>query len=90
MPKEKPFLTPEQIRLFVTAVKDTRYAVPALLALSSLRISEIQALQWENIPDNPDFIRVQGAVVFNENNKYQRKAQNKNTAFFCQNRDSLG
>lgn len=78
VPKEKPFLTPEQILVFVAAVKDTRYAVPALLALSSLRISEIQALQWENIPDNPDFIRVQGAVVLNENNKYQRKAQNKN------------
>ena len=80
VPKEKPFLTPDQIRVFVAAVKDTRYAVPALLALSSLRISEIQALRWEDIPENPDFIRVQGAVVLNENNKYQRKAQNKNAS----------
>ena len=78
VPKEKPFLTPDQIRVFVKAVKDTRYAVPALLALSSLRISEIQALRWEDIPEDPDFIRVQGAVVLNEKNKYQRKAQNKN------------
>ena len=78
VPKEKPFLTPEQIRVFVEAVKGTRYAVPALLALSSLRISEIQALRWEDIPEDPDFIRVQGAVVLNEDNKYQRKAQNKN------------
>lgn len=80
VPKEKAFLTPEQIRVFVEAVKDTRYAVPALLALSSLRISEIQALRWEDIPEDPDFIRVQGAVVLNEKNKYQRKAQNKNAA----------
>lgn len=79
VPKERPFLTPDEIRVFVSAVKDTRYAVPALLALSSLRISEIQALRWENIPANPKFIRVQGAVVLNEDNKYQRKVQNKNT-----------
>ena len=78
MPKERPFLTPDEIRVFVSAVKDTRYAVPALLALSSLRISEIQALRWEDIPANPKFIRVQGAVVLNEKNKYQRKIQNKN------------
>ena len=56
VPKERPFLTPDEIRVFVSAVKDTRYAVPALLALSSLRISEIQALRWENIPANPKFI----------------------------------
>lgn len=73
--------------MFVAAVKDSRYAVPALLALSSLRISEIQALQWENIPDNPDFIWVQGAVVLSENSKYQRKEQNKNVTFFCLNGD---
>lgn len=46
--------------------------------MSSLRISEIQALRWENIPENPKFIRVSGAVVFNEHNEYARKAANKN------------
>lgn len=78
VPPDKPFLTPPQIKIFVKAVKDTRYAVPALLALSSLRISEINALRWEDIPENPEFIHVSGAVVLNEKNKYQRKAQNKN------------
>lgn len=79
VPRERPFLTPDEIRTFVAAVKGTRYAVPALLALSSLRISEIQALRWEDIPEDPDFVRVQGAVVLNEDNKYHRKAQNKNS-----------
>ena len=37
VPKEKPFLTPEQIRVFVAAVKDTRYAVPALLGQGARR-----------------------------------------------------
>lgn len=77
-PASREFLTPDQILVFVKAVKDTRYAVPALLALSSLRISEIQALRWENISPNPEFIRVAGAVVFDENNVYRHKVQNKN------------
>lgn len=74
----RPFLTPEQITVFVAAVKDTHYAVPALLALSSMRISEIQALRWEDIPEKPKFIRVQGAVVLDENNVKVRKKTNKN------------
>lgn len=78
-PSDKPFLTPEQIRVFVQAVKDTKYAVPALLALSSLRASEIEALDWKNIPPKPEFIKASGAVVLNERNKKVRKQQNKNT-----------
>ena len=76
----RAFLTPEQITVFVSAVKDTHYAIPALLALSSLRISEIQALQWEDIPLNPKFIHVQGAVVLDENNAKVRKNTNKNVS----------
>lgn len=78
IPPDTAFLMPDEILKFVNAVKDTHYAVPALLALSSLRISEIQALKWEDIPPKPSFIRVSGAVVRNEKNGYQRKAQNKN------------
>ena len=74
---ERPFLTPEEIKVFVAAVKDTHYAVPALLALSSLRVSEIEALDWKDIPENPEYIRVRGAIVLDENNKRVRKAQNK-------------
>lgn len=77
-PPDKPFLTPEQIRVFVSAISETPFAVPALLALSSLRISEIEALDWKNIPPKPEFIRVAGAVVRNEDNQKVRKDQNKN------------
>lgn len=80
MPPNKPFLAPEQIRVFVPAIYQTPFAVPALLALSSLRASEIQALDWSNIPPNPEFIRVSGAVVPDEHHKMTRKAQNKNAA----------
>ena len=78
LPPDKPFLTPAQIPVFVRAVKDTKYAVPALLALSSLRASEIEALRWENIPTNAQFIKVSGAVVLDEHNHRVYKKQNKN------------
>lgn len=74
---DRPFLTPDQILTFVAAVKDTHYAVPALLALCSLRASEIEALDWKDIPEDPEYIRVRGAVVLDEHNKRVRKAQNK-------------
>lgn len=77
---DRAFLTPNEIKVFVAAVKDTKYAVPALLALSSLRISEISALRWENIPEKPDFIRVAGAMVLNEEHHLQEKKQNKNVS----------
>ena len=79
-PKEYSFLDYEQILTFVEAVKDTEFAVPLLLALSSMRISEIDALQWEDIAPQPEFIRVQGARVLNKENRYTTKRQNKNDA----------
>jgi len=78
-PPDKPFLTPEQIKVFVSAIYETPYAVAALLALSSLRISEIEALDWKDIPPHPKFIRVAGAVVPDEHNKKIKKQQNKNS-----------
>lgn len=78
IPAKKEFLEPDQIRVFVAAIKDTPYAVPALLALSSLRSSEIAALRWENISTDPQFIQVSGAVVRDENDHPVYKAQNKN------------
>lgn len=77
---ETAFLDPEEIKLFVNAVKDTKYAVPTLLALSSLRISEIYALQWEDIAKNPKFIRVAGSVVLDEDHRFTKKKQNKNSS----------
>lgn len=80
IPAQKEFLTPEQIRIFVQAIKDEPIAVPALLALSSLRSSEIAALRWEDIAQQPDFIRVSGAVVRDELGRPVLKKQNKNAS----------
>lgn len=43
------FLEPEQIPAFVQEAAKTQYAVPLLLALSSLRIAEIDGLLWQDI-----------------------------------------
>lgn len=64
------WLEPEEIRAFVAAAKDDRYCVPMLLALMSMRISEIDALRWENIRPDDDFIQTTGTRVLDENNKW--------------------
>lgn len=76
-PHDIPFLQPEEIPAFIQEVRDTAIAVPALLAVSSLRASEIAALRWENIPPNPKAIEVRGAMVRDEHDKLVLKKRNK-------------
>lgn len=73
---ERPFLEPDEIKNFISVIVDTPLAVPALLALSSLRRSEICAARWENL--SPDEILVRGAAVYDENNNVVYKDTNKN------------
>ena len=76
--KDTPFLHPNEILSFVQAAFRSKLAVPLLLALSSMRISEIAGVSWEDIPLNADFIPVNGTVVQDENNKWVKKKQTKN------------
>ena len=75
---ERLFLDPDQIKKFTAAVKGTDIEIVALLALSSLRRSEICALRWENVDLKNRRILVSGAAVFDENNKLVQKKTNKN------------
>ena len=77
-PNERQFLDPDQIKIFVAAVKGKPVEIPALLALHSLRRSEICALTWDNIDFKKRQIFVKGATVQNEDNKFVKKSQNKN------------
>ncbi len=72
------YLDPEQIRLFLKAVEGAECEMAALLALHSLRRSELLALEKSSICGG--IIRVRGAVVPNEENRLIKKAANKNTA----------
>lgn len=79
IPAERPWLTPEQIPEFVKAVKGDVAEIPALLALSSLRRSEIVGLRWSDVDLTKGVIHVNGATVLGEDNKYVRKAETKNS-----------
>lgn len=78
VPRHTPFLQPEEIPRFIAAVMGTEYALASLLALSSMRLSEIWALCWEDIPLHPNFIHCTGAVVKDEHNRLTRKKEAKN------------
>lgn len=76
---ERPWLTPEQVTTFVKAVKGTSIEIPALLALSSLRCSELLDLKWENIDLEKKVIHINGAAVYDEDGKLIHKRENKNS-----------
>lgn len=78
VPFDKMFLDPSQIPVFVQAVKGSKAEIPALLALSSLRKSEILALKWENVDLERRMIKVRGSAVMDENSRLVQKKENKN------------
>ena len=73
---ERPFLEPEQIDIFVEAVKGQPIEIPALLCLSSLRRSEMLGLTWKNVDFANRAIYVRGAKVRGEDG-LNLKPQNK-------------
>lgn len=74
--KERPFLDPDQILTFVDAIKGESIEIAALLAISSLRRSEIKGLKWESVNLDKDIIIVSGAMVYTEIGMAHKK-QNK-------------
>ena len=78
VPNDTPFLEPEEIPIFVKDCVGRPQSVSLLLCLSSMRISEIDALDWKDIPENPDFIKVRGARVRDKNNNWVVKKTTKN------------
>lgn len=77
-PNERPFLDAGQIQTFLKATEGSKYRVEILLALSSLRRSEIGALQWSQVDLPRRRIFVKGALVPDENNEMVLKQSNKN------------
>lgn len=77
---ERPYLEPEQVTKFVAALKGETIEIAALLALSSLRRSEIKALTWDCIDLDKKTIRVKGAMVYAGEAGMVHKKQNKTAA----------
>lgn len=76
--EEQQFLDKDQIKVFIEAVKGDKVEIPALLALSSLRTSEIMALSWDKIDLKNRLITVSGAAVPGEDHRRVIKKENKN------------
>lgn len=73
----RPWLDTDQIRVFVKAVKGKPCEIPALLALHSLRRSEILGLSWDKIDLDKNLIKVEGSAVIGADNKLVYKETNK-------------
>ena len=73
------FLEPEQILAFVSTVEkkyaETPYAIPLLLALSSLRIGEIDGLDWSNVTENA--VKIRRVRIMDENNEDEGMKDNE-------------
>ena len=78
MSKKIDFLPWDEIIQFLKAAEGDKYEIAAMLALHSLRVSEITGLTWDKINFKKNTILVEGAFVPDENNKYVDKDENKN------------
>lgn len=78
VPNERPWLDYEQILTFCKAAKGQPGELAALLALNSLRRSEMCALTQNSIDIKHKTIKVKGAKVPDENHQYVVKKTNKN------------
>lgn len=80
--KDRQFLDQEELDTFLKSIKGSNAEIPALLALSSLRRSEIAALSWDkgDIDLKNRWIHVRGAMVPDKNHHMVTKSTNKNTS----------
>lgn len=78
--EEHPYLMPEQIQPFIRAVAGADCEIPSLLGLSSLRRSEICALDWANVDLAKQRLLVSGAAVYDKDNNLVQKKTNKNSS----------
>ena len=74
------FLDQEELKTFLAHIKGSKVEITALLAISSLRRSEIAALDWDNgdIDLKNRWIHVRGSVVPNKEHKMVAKKTTKN------------
>ena len=74
---EHEFLQPDEIKVFLDAIRGTNIEIAALLGLHSLRRSEIVNVTWNDIDLKKNIIKVRGSAVYDENQKLVRKETNK-------------
>lgn len=75
--KRREYLSQDQIKKFLAAVKGDKVEIPALLMICSLRASEVADLQWKDIDFTANTAHVRGAAVYDENNEFVHKELTK-------------
>ena len=75
--EKRPFLEPDEVLVFVDAIKGKTAEIAALLELSSLRISEVLDVRGTDVNLEKNRIRVRGAAVYGENGLVHKEL-NKN------------
>lgn len=73
---ERAWLSHTEIDKFVAAIKGDPAEIPALLCLSSLRRSELLALDWKNVDLKNQVIYIRGSIVRGTDGLVEKK-QNK-------------
>ena len=73
----RPWLDPDEIKIFVEAVKGTSVEIAALLELSSLRVSEVMDVKGPDVDLKNNRIRIQGSAVYGPDGKLVHKEKNK-------------
>ena len=73
---ERAWLSHTEIDKFVAAIKGDPAEIPALLCLSSLRRSELLALDWKNVDLENQVIYIRGSIVRGTDGLVEKK-QNK-------------
>lgn len=76
--KERPYLEAEQIPAFLDAIRNRPGEMGALLALHSLRRSELLAVNREDVDLSRGIIHVRGSMVRSAGDGYVEKETNKN------------
>lgn len=77
---ERPWLDYKQIKTFLTLIEGQPCELAALLALHSLRRSELLALTSDHIDLAKGTITVSGAAVYDKDGNFVRKDTNKNVS----------
>ena len=75
---ERPWLDYEQIEVFIKTIRGNKYELPALLALSSCRCSEILGIRSSNIDLENECITIRETIVPDSDNKWVIKTTAKN------------
>ena len=75
---DRPWLTPDEISSFLKLMEGDPVEIPALLALSSLRRSELLGLTWKDIDFANGTLSIKGSAVYDEDGTLIRRKENKN------------